>query len=230
MSPQSKSAPAPAPKQARAVDTIALVLQVTNKYLLSGGEAAVRVQEISKAANVSIGSIYHHFGDRDGLIRAAYVERFRNAIQDDIERVKRFMARMHSAKEMAEHYDEMLAFLNHHFEQFPARDQATTIGSTTGRPPLREAIIEVQSELTSSLAEVMQLLKDRGILKPHLDPRAAAVLTLGMLHGRVISELDRNPVNDECWNTAFLTAFSGLFVGTDSLPIWGRLANGAAAK
>lgn len=202
---------APAPKQSRAQDTIDLVLTETNKAIKEGGEAAVRVQEISGKTKVSIGSIYHHFGDRDGLIRAAYVETFRNAIQSDIDRVKRFMNRMTSAKEIAEHYDEMLAFLNHHFEQFPARDRAATIGSTTGRPLLRDAIIDVQTELTSSLAEVMQLLKDRGILKPHLDPRAAAVMTLGMLHGRVVAEFDKTPVNGEDWNATMLATFNGLF-------------------
>ena len=205
--------PAPAPKQSRAQDTIATVLAETNKAIKDGGEAAVRVQEISAKAKVSIGSIYHHFGDRDGLIRAAYVETFRSAIQSDIDRVQRFMTRMTSAKEIAQHYDEMLAFLNHHFKQFPARDQANTIGSTTGRPLLRDALIEVQTELTSSLTEVMQLLKDRGILKPHLEPRAAAVMTLGMLHGRVIAEFDKAPVKGEDWNASMLAAFNGLFTG-----------------
>ena len=184
------------------------------KAIKDSGEAAVRVQEISAKTNVSIGSIYHHFGDRDGLIRAAYVETFRRAIQSDIDRVKRFMSRMTSAKEIAEHYDEMLAFLNHHFEQFPARDRAATIGSTTGRPLLKEAIIAVQTELTSGLTEVMQLLKDRGILKPHLAPRAAAVMTLGMLHGRVVAEFDSTPVHDEQWNAAMLASFNGLFASS----------------
>ena len=205
--------PAPAPKQSRAQETIDLVLAEANRAIKDGGEAAVRVQEISANTKVSIGSIYHHFGDRDGLIRAAYVETFRRAIQSDIDRVQRFMNRMTSAKEIAEHYDEMLAFLNHHFEQFPARDRANTIGSTTGRPLLRDAIIEVQSELTSNLTEVMQLLKDRGILKPNLEPRAAAVMTLGMLHGRVIAEFDKTPVKGEDWNAAMLAAFNGLFAG-----------------
>jgi hypothetical protein len=132
---------------------------------------------------------------------------------------------MTSAKEMAEHYDEMLAFLNHHFEQFPARDRANTIGSTTGRPLLRDAIVAVQTELTTGLTEVMQLLKERGILKPHLEPRAAAVMTLGMLHGRVIAEFDSMPVATEEWNASMLTAFSGLFVGAGDLPIWNKLAN-----
>jgi AcrR family transcriptional regulator len=204
---------APAPKQSRALDTISVVLAETNKAITEGGEAAVRVQDISAKAKVSIGSIYHHFGDRDGLIRAAYVETFRSAIQSDIDRVQRFMARMTSAKEIAEHYDEMLAFLNHHFEQFPARERANTIGSTTGRPLLRDALIEVQTELTSSLTEVMKLLKERGILKPNLEPRAAAVMTLGMLHGRVIAEFDKTPVKGEEWNAAMLAAFNGLFTG-----------------
>ena len=216
---------APQPKQSRALDTIELVLAETNKAIAQGGEAAVRVQDISAKSKVSIGSIYHHFGDRDGLIRAAYVETFRSAIQNDIDRVKRFMNKMTSAKEMAEHYDEMLAFLHQHFEQFPARDRAATFGSTTGRPLLREALIEVQTRLTTGLTEVMQLLKDRGILKPHLAPRAAAVMTLGMLHGRLIAEFDLTPVEGEHWNAAMLTSFSGLFVGTEDLPIWKKLAS-----
>jgi AcrR family transcriptional regulator len=216
--------PTPQPKQARALDTIETVLAATNKAIAQGGESAVRVQEISESTKVSIGSIYHHFGDRDGLIRAAYVQTFRLTIQKDIERVKKFMTRMTSAKEMAEHYDEMLAFLNHHFEQFPARDRANTIGSTTGRPLLRSAVVAVQTELTDGLTEVMQLLKERGILKAHLEPRAAAVMTLGMLHGRVIAEFDSMPVANEDWNASMLTAFSGLFVGADNLPIWNKLA------
>lgn len=216
--------PAPQPKQARAQSTIDTVLAAANEAIKEGGEAAVRVQDISEKTKVSIGSIYHHFGDRDGLIRATYVETFRSAIQEDIDRVKRFMTKMHSAKEMAEHYDEMLAFLNHHFEKFPAKDRAATIGSTTGRPLLKEALMKVQSELTSNLTEVMVLLKERGILRPHLEPRAAAVFTLGMLHGRVIAAFDSSPVQDQEWNTAMLTAFSGLFNGTEGLPIWNRLA------
>ena len=67
----------PQPKQVRAVDTIALVISEADKALKAGGEASVRIQEISKAARVSIGSIYHHFGDRDGLIARRHLSRNR---------------------------------------------------------------------------------------------------------------------------------------------------------
>lgn len=202
----------PQPKQARAKNTVDAVIAETKRALALGGETAVRVQEISKATNVSIGSIYHHFGDRDGLIRATYVHQFASGVREDISNVKKFMTKMHSTQEIIEHYDEMVEFLVYHFGRLPASERATILGNTTGRPLLRKALAEVQHELTNGLAEVMQLLQDRKMLKPQLSPRAAAVVTLGMLHGRVIAELDTDPVADKDWNQAMLSAFSGLFV------------------
>lgn len=218
----SKTAPkaAPAPKQARAQSTIDSVIDEADKAIRAGGEAAVRIQEISVTTKTSIGSIYHHFGDRDGLIRATYVRNIRIAVTQEVARVRKFMERMHSAKELSEHYKEMLAYLSEYFQKYSVVSRANIIGSATGRPLLRDALIEVQTELIDSLTEVMQLLKDRQMLKPHIDPRAAAVVLLGMLHGRIIAELDKTPVDIELWNKTMLTAFSGFFMDVETLPVW----------
>jgi AcrR family transcriptional regulator len=207
----------PEPKQARAKDTVNQVIAEANKSIDTGGESSVRIQEISAKTGVSIGSIYHHFGDRDGLIRATYVHNFASNIQEDIARARRFMERMHSTQEIAEHYDEMLAFLVDHFKHVSADKRSNIIGNTTGRPLLRAALAEVQHGLTQQLTEVMQLLQDRGMLKPHLSPRAAAVMVLGMLHGRIVAEIDTSPVSDSEWNQAMISAFGGLFVLNDQL-------------
>lgn len=217
MSPRTRSIPQP--KQARAKDTVSLVIAEANRAIENGGESSVRVQEISAKTGVSIGSIYHHFGDRDGLIRATYVHNFAANIQEDIGRAKRFMDKMHSTQEIAEHYDEMLAFLVDHFRHVPADKRANIIGNTTGRPLLRAALAEVQHGLTEQLTEVMQLLQDRGMLKPHLSPRSAAVMVLGMLHGRIVAEIDTSPVSEHEWNQAMISAFGGLFVMNDQLNV-----------
>lgn len=215
----TKRKTSPQPKQERAKETIEQVLQATDEALRDGGEASVRIQDISQSTGVSVGSIYHHFGDRDGLIRAAYVHRFEANVKEDIRRAKNFMERMHSVEEIGQHYDEMIEFLNNHFLMFPAREQANVLGNTAGRPLLRDAIIEVQNELTDGFTEVMQLLQDRKMLKPHLTPRAAAVMALGMLHGRIVAEFDRTPVSDQEWNQAMLSAFGGLFILDDQLNV-----------
>ena len=217
MSPRANSIPQP--KQARAKDTVSMVIAEANRAIETGGESSVRIQEISAKTGVSIGSIYHHFGDRDGLIRATYVHNFAANIQEDIGRAKRFMDKMHSTQEIAEHYDEMLEFLVDHFKHVPADKRANIIGNTTGRPLLRAALAEVQHGLTEQLTEVMQLLQDRGMLKPHLSARAAAVMVLGMLHGRIVAEIDTSPVSENDWNQAMISAFGGLFVLNDQLNV-----------
>jgi AcrR family transcriptional regulator len=214
---------APTPKQARAQSTIDLLINEADKAMKNGGEGAVRIQEISETTKVSIGSIYHHFGDRDGLVRATYMRNLRQAVTQEVARVRKFMERMNSAKELSEHYSEMLAYLSEYFQKYSVVSRANIIGSATARPLLRDALIEVQTELIDSLTEVMQLLKDRQMLKPHLDARAAAVVLLGMLHGRIIAELDATPVEIELWNKTMLTAFSGFFKDVETLPVWERL-------
>jgi hypothetical protein len=57
------------------------------------------------------------------------------------------------------------------------------------------------------------------MLKPHLSPRAAAVMALGMLHGRIVAEIDTTPVSDQQWNQAMLSAFGGLFVQDGQLNV-----------
>jgi AcrR family transcriptional regulator len=215
MAPKSKNVPQP--KQERAKDTVLQVIDATNRAIDGGGESSVRIQEISAQTGVSIGSIYHHFGDRDGLIRATYVHNFSTSIQPDIARAKKFMAKMHSTDEIAQHYDDMLRFLVEHFKHAPADKRANIFGNTTGRPLLRAALAEVQHELTEQLTEVMVVLQERGMLKSHLSPRAAAVMTLGMLHGRIVAEIDTSPVSDLEWNRAMISAFAGLFVVKNQL-------------
>ncbi len=200
------------PKQARAKATIDALILETAKAMDTDGESGVRIQDISQATGVSIGSIYHHFGDRDGLIRATLVHQFAEQIRADVPRVKEFMESIHSTAELTAQFDRMGRFAKNHFANQSALSRAAVLGHTIGRPKLLSELTEVQGELTESTSEVMQLLQDRGILKPELNPRAAAVFILGMLFGRAIAELDNHAVSEDEWIRALLSALSGLFV------------------
>ena len=206
------NATTPQPKQARAKDTIDVLIKATDKAMRAGGEPSVRIQEISDATGVSIGSIYHHFGDRDGLIRATHAHNFAAVVAADIPRVKEFIERMSSADEMAEHYEEMMNFVKSHFSVQSALERAAIVGNTAGRPKLQQELGEVQTQLTDGVTEVMAIAAERNMLKPFLNPRAAANVMLGILFGKAISELDNTPVSEDEWSRATLAAFGGLMV------------------
>jgi AcrR family transcriptional regulator len=201
----------PQPKQARAHETIQLLIAATDKVIRSKGEAAVRIQDISAETGISIGSIYHHFGDRDGLVRATQVHQFADTVRADMPRVKRFMEGMHSTQEIADRYDEMLAFIKQHFTHQSAIERIAVIGNTAGRPLMMQELITAQTELIDSATEAITPLYERGLFKEHLTARAVSVVVLGLLLGRTVSELDANAINDEAWARAMLSAFAGMF-------------------
>lgn len=201
----------PQPKQARAHETIQLLISATDRVIRGNGEAAVRIQDISAETGISVGSIYHHFGDRDGLIRATQVHQFADTVRSDMPRVKRFMENMHSTEEIADRYDEMLNFIKSHFSHQSALERIAVIGNTAGRPLMMDQLIAAQTELIDSATEALTPLHERGLFKDHLTARSVSVIILGTLMGRSVSELDASAVSDEAWARAMLSAFSGMF-------------------
>ncbi|WP_341229315.1 TetR/AcrR family transcriptional regulator [Nocardioides salarius] len=60
-----------APRQSRSESSAERMLDATLRLLEDGGEGAVTVAAVARAAGTSNGSLYHRFGDRHGLMLAA---------------------------------------------------------------------------------------------------------------------------------------------------------------
>jgi AcrR family transcriptional regulator len=65
----------------------------------TGGEAAVRVQEVADAAGVQIPILYRQFGSRDGLIQAAQVERLSRTLGREMDDLASAMDAVATAEE-----------------------------------------------------------------------------------------------------------------------------------
>lgn len=58
------------PTQERAEVTVSAILDATAELLVRDGYAKTSTNRIAKRAGVSIGSLYHYFDDKNGIIRA----------------------------------------------------------------------------------------------------------------------------------------------------------------
>ncbi len=58
------------PKQQRGAQTAERLLDAALQVYAESGEQGVTVSALTKASGVSLGSLYHHFGSVDGLMRA----------------------------------------------------------------------------------------------------------------------------------------------------------------
>ena len=78
----------PQPIQARAEATVSVVIEATIKAIEAHGEASVRIDDILQETGISKGSLYHHFGGREGLIAAARVMQFSRFVAEDAKNIR----------------------------------------------------------------------------------------------------------------------------------------------
>ncbi|TIC88549.1 TetR/AcrR family transcriptional regulator [Nocardioides sp. GY 10113] len=71
-----------APQQARSRASTERLLDAALEVLARAGVGGLTIADVSRVAGVSVGSLYHRFGDRDGLL-AACQQRFFDRVADE---------------------------------------------------------------------------------------------------------------------------------------------------
>jgi AcrR family transcriptional regulator len=185
----------------RSMDTRNRVLAVALDQLESGGEAAVRIDEIRDRSGVSIGSIYHHFGDREGVIAAAQLRRFARFAESEIAVLSDIVVRSADVDEFRTAVRRLT---------LDARSAARTerrwgrigvLASTIGRDDLRADIMQVQTRLTDGFAAHVAQGQARGFFRSDLDARAIAAFVEAYSLGFSLNDIDARGVDEAAWES-----------------------------
>lgn len=194
--------------------TIEEILAVTVSLIESGGEGAVRVQQVARLARRTMGAVYHHFGSREGLIEAARVRQFRGHIARDLELLGEHIETSATLEEFLGRVMELI--LSRHAED--QRDERWTridiIGSARRRPNLAAAVAAEGRALNQRLVGLIGRGQERGLIDPAADPLGIAALLQSIDLGFVVNDLhpDRAPT-PEVWSRTLAAALQS-FLGT----------------
>ncbi len=197
------------PPKSRATSTIDRALDVVTAMLDSGGEGSLRLADVSKQSGVSIGSLYHHFGSRTGLVAAARERQFREGLSYRGQIDTRTYLASATPSEFIELFDEMLrtseapevaAGRSHRFE---------LIGAAATRPQDLPGVIALETAYLSAGEEIGQALHERGWLKEGVEPRAFALFLHAVSMSRVVRGLD-GAVSEDAWRSIVRAALSGI--------------------
>ncbi len=200
------------PRAERSRDTRDRILEIVIDQLKRSGEAGVRIDAVRDRSGVSIGSIYHHFGDRDGLIIAAQVHRFGRYAEAEIAALSEIVA---AAKDLDEFRRAVRQLTLHTASELRAAERWARIGalgSTVGRPQLRERIREIQTRLTDEFQAQVVEGQARGFFRKDLDARAIAVFIEAYSLGNALNDTDLRPVAEADWEKVVWSAIDALLV------------------
>jgi AcrR family transcriptional regulator len=184
----------------RGGDSRAAILRATEAVLLSEGVGGVSIRKVTDRCGYTAPTIYHHFGDKAGLISSLLEERFRE-IHDLMLSIPRDGDAARYLNEMARAFVRFaLANPNHYrLLSVPGLDPQSVPSAEASRELVRRALEELARQGTLATNDI----------------DAAYETTWAMLHGVISLRLLRPdyPFSDQMIELAFEVMESGLLRG-----------------
>lgn len=155
-----------------------------------GGEAAVRVESVASLAGVTRPSLYHFFGDRDGLVIAAQGERYRQSLFYQMVDRTELTRQCESRDDFKNLVRDWLKSLMDADGEHRRAVRTEVLGSSVARPRLRALIREIDTQASRELGALLQVAKERNWISIPFDLDVAATWWFGMMNGRYMVEGD----------------------------------------
>ena len=179
--------------------TKALLLETAIELIDEHGPQGFTVDALLEKSKISKGSMYHHFEDFHDVIESAQVSRFSRHVRQDSETLIRMFSRVETREEMFATFEGVV-----HATSGPDRadarlDRATIIGLSKHSKNFAQALAEEQQILTDALADVARELKERGLIRHDVDPRALSVFVQAYSFGRVLDDISTAPLSEDEW-------------------------------
>jgi AcrR family transcriptional regulator len=185
------------------------ILDAAVQILESEGEAALRVLDIARMADVVPGLINHHFGGRDQLVAAAQLERFAGESARDQDRIRRIIDKAPSREETKEGLRQISGDVVSRRRAAKRLSRIAIIGSAHGRPELAEDLGGQTSHLIGRMAEIVEVAQQAGHVRTDLDARAIATFVQAYGLGFVLADLDPDSPSTEALEQVILASIEG---------------------
>lgn len=190
------------------------LLEIAIATIDESGEPGIRVGQIVEAAGVTIPTLYHYFGSREGLIEAAQAERFIRILRSDSEV---FISQLETC-ETRHDLEQVLANLIHSLET-PERalmrwQRLNALGATYARPSLAERITKEHDQLVTRTALALGPFQRKGLIRQDIDLRAVVAWYNGAVLGKNLVQIGSSEIDRVEWDRTLLEATFAVLFGT----------------
>ena len=193
------------------LDTRSKLLNATIEAISSGGESSVRVSTVATAVGVREPSVYHFFKNREALVEAAQIERYRRSYSE-------MMVPFEAAALMSDSWDDFERAVRKIFAAVysPERAQLRSIrmnvmGAAQSSPAIAAAVIQINHETAESLARVMTFGQEKGWVTTVFDAMALSYWGIGQINGRVMAEMNPSQVDLDAWTQVSIEAVLAVY-------------------
>lgn len=207
----SKKQP-PRKRAPRKTPNLVEVIAVTTELLLKHGDAGFRIEDVIERTGISKSSLYLHFGDRDGLVAAAYAELFTADTNRNVAAAIEAFSQIKTRDQLK----RVIPLLVKALVNIPADvrwNRIDILSAARHRPEFLSKITEAQTRMNSALEELFKTQQELGNVRTDMSAREMAALIQGVSFGRLFRDIDSRMDKDDLAQWANLaTAIYTLFL------------------
>ncbi len=201
---------APSRKYLNGVSTMQTLIDFGIRELEKVGSVEFNLETVLRESGVSRGSLYHHFGNRLGLIARCEAVLLKQSLKADNEGVRLLISMGISGKELFAVLSEQIR-MNGSVEAVARRQQRIrTLGMAVEDEGLRQMLTDAQDKGSRFFAETLAIAKDRGLIQPVGDLDALSYLIQSMFLGRILVDNTHDEALSDALNEATIAALEGL--------------------
>ena len=187
-------------------DTRTRILEAAMSVIEDTGEGTLRVQKIAESVGVREPSVYHFFKNREELVEAAHVERYRRSHLEMVQPFQAGAALSDSAEDFRRIVKKILSLVYAVEREHIRSTRMSVMGAAQSSPTIAEAIRQINFDIHSRIADVLATAQEKNWIRKEVDPLAAAYWINGQILGRVMAEMDKDRVDLDQWNYVSETA------------------------
>jgi len=187
-------------------DTRTRILEAAMSVIEDTGEGALRVQKIAESVGVREPSVYHFFKNREELVEAAHVERYRRSHLEMVQPFQAGAALADNAEDFRRIVKKILSLIYAAEREHIRSTRMSVLGAAQTSPTIAEAIRQINFDVHSRIADVLATAQEKNWMRKEVDPLAAAYWINGQILGRVMAEMDKDRVDLDKWNDVSETA------------------------
>src|ERR1019366_7025976 len=177
-------------KQSRSVPVMQTVLDAVAERLMTADESLIRIPEICEATGVNYGSVYHHFGSREGVIDAAYNMIYSKLVEEDMTIIGEATDNVVTLEEYVSVILPIVATMNSGPERMARRAlRVRIVSAAMTRPELHTLIGATQSRLTAEWRRLIEMAQKREWLRDDISASFLAVLLQIIVFGRALDDI-----------------------------------------
>lgn len=194
--------------------TIDKLLEVTINELDRVGLAKIDVDSLLRKSKISKGSLYHHFGSKNGLLAAAEAQQFMKHLSTESELLRVLIEKCETKQDFVDLVASVIKISSLEENRGFRKKRIRAIAMSFNDKNLAQVMKSAQIDASQYLAESFKIAKDRGWIKQEVDLLALSYWIQGVFIGHIMLDITGLTEHEQNWSLVTVQALQA-FLTTD---------------